>query len=75
MQDAQKDIASMLPEELADELRVMGQAPFRAKQVFDWLSKGVWDFGEMRNLPQELRVNLAQRFSLSAPQEIPVAPA
>ncbi len=68
MQDAQKDIASMLPEELAAELREMGQAPFRAKQVFEWLSKGIWDFSEMRNLPMELRSQLGERFSLHAPQ-------
>ena len=68
MQDAQKDIASMLPEELSAELREMGEAPFRAKQVFEWLSTGVWDFGEMSNLPLSLRTKLADRFFLSAPQ-------
>ena len=68
MQDAQKDIASLLPEELSAELREMGEAPFRAKQVFDWLSKGVWEFGEMSNLPLSLRTKLAERFFLAAPQ-------
>ncbi len=67
MQDAQRDIASMLPEELAAELREMGQASFRARQVFDWLSKGIWDFGEMRNLPLELRSALKEHFRLQAP--------
>ena len=68
MQDAQKDIASMLPDQLAAELRELGQAPFRAKQVFDWLSKGTWDFSEMRNLPMELRGLLGEQFRLYAPQ-------
>ena len=67
MQDAQKDIASMLPEELAAELRELEQAPFRAKQVFDWLSKGTWDFSEMRNLPVGLRSALKEHFRLHAP--------
>ena len=56
MQDAQKDIASLLPEELAAALREMGEAPFRARQVGEWLNKGVWDFGEMRNLPTAMRL-------------------
>ena len=68
MQDAQKDIASMLPEELSAELKEMGEAPFRAKQIFDWLSKGAWDFGKMSNLPSALRAKLAQRFRLFTPQ-------
>ncbi len=68
MQDAQKDIASLLPEELTAELLEMGQPAFRAKQVFDWLSKGSWDFGEMRNLPMLLRSALAEQFSLFRPQ-------
>ena len=68
MQDAQKDIASLLPEELAAALREMGEAPFRAKQVGDWLNKGVWDFGEMKNIPGALRTRLAEAYYLSAPQ-------
>ncbi len=68
MQDAQKDIASMLPEEIAAELREMGEAPYRARQVFQWLSKGVWDFGEMSSLPLALRIAMGRRFRLTAPR-------
>ena len=68
MQAAQKDIASLLPEELAAEMQALGEPAFRGKQVFDWLNKGIWDFGEMRNLPQRLRAKLSGSCFLAAPQ-------
>ena len=53
------DLKSMLPEELEAYLISLGEPKFRAKQVFSWLSKGVRDFDEMRNLPLSLRTKLA----------------
>ena len=54
------DLKSLLPEELASLLTRSGQPKFRAKQIFEWLSKGVRSFDEMRNLPQSLRAQLAE---------------
>ena len=34
-----KDILSLLPEELEEELLRMGQPKYRAGQIFDWLSR------------------------------------
>ncbi len=68
MQDAKKDLASLLPEELASEIREMGEASFRSGQVFDWLAKGVWEFGDMRNLPQVLRDKLGEYYRIAAPK-------
>jgi 23S rRNA (adenine2503-C2)-methyltransferase len=50
---------------LVDEL---GQPKFRAKQVHQWLVRGVDDAHEMTNLPAELRDALAVRFNPSRPQ-------
>ena len=63
-----KDIVALLPEELEEELKALGQPKFRAKQIFSWLSKGVRDFGGMSNLPKPLRDQLAGQFHLYQPK-------
>lgn len=68
MQDEKKDIRDLLPEELKTELEAMGEPAFRARQVFDWLTKGVRSFDEMGNVSKALRVKLADRFRLQAPE-------
>ena len=60
-----KDIRDLTLEELKAELEGMGERPFRAAQVFDWLyQKGVSDFAAFSTLSKELRENLAARFSI-----------
>jgi len=61
------DIRSMLPEEIGAALSEMGEKPFRAKQIFSWLSKGVRSFDEMTNLSRDLRARLGERFWLAPP--------
>ncbi len=65
---AKQNIVSLLPEELEAALTEMGEPKFRAKQIFQWLSRGVRDFGQMSNLPKALREKLAGRFSLHEPK-------
>ena len=60
-----KDILSMLPEEIAADFSALGLPRFRAKQVTQWLAKGVGSFEEMQNLPKDLRIRLAGEYSLS----------
>ena len=68
MQDGKINIRSLLPEEIAAELKSMGQPAYRAKQVFEWLTRGVAGYDEMSNLPKALRSALAERFYLGAPE-------
>ena len=63
-----KDILSLLPEELEEELLRMGQPKYRAGQIFDWLSRGVRDFDQMSNLPKSLREALKAEFRLYEPK-------
>ena len=42
-------------------LEDMGEAKFRAKQIFSWLSKGVTDFSQMTDISAALRNRLAER--------------
>lgn len=50
----------MLPEEIQDAAGEGGGRAFRGKQIFKWISRGVFDFSEMTDIP------LRQREYLSA---------
>lgn len=63
-----KDILSLLPGEIEEELAALGEPKFRAEQVFSWLHRGVRDFDEMTNLPKSLREKLRERFALYSPK-------
>ena len=62
------DIKSMTLEELAAYFKELGQPPFRAKQVFRWLYRGVTSFDEMTDLPKALREQLEERCFLTVPK-------
>ncbi|MBM3667190.1 MAG: 23S rRNA (adenine(2503)-C(2))-methyltransferase RlmN [Actinobacteria bacterium] len=51
---------------LERELAEAGEPGYRAGQVWEWAAKGVRGYGEMTNLPAELRERLAERVPLSA---------
>ena len=59
-----KDIVSLLPEELEDELRQLGEPAYRAGQVFRWLGRGVRDFDAMSDLSKSLREKLKGNYSI-----------
>lgn len=49
--------------EFSGLVREMGEEPFRAAQVFEWIyKKGVTDFSLMTNLPLALKNSLSERF-------------
>ncbi|MDF2524303.1 MAG: rRNA ((2503)-C(2))-methyltransferase RlmN [Clostridiales bacterium] len=48
-------------EDLQKLLGDMGQQKFRAKQIFQWLHKGVREIDEMTNLSKDLRQGLKER--------------
>ena len=60
-----RDIKAMLPEEIAAALAEMGQPKYRAKQIFQWLARGVTSFDEMTNLSKVLRTALSEQFYIS----------
>ena len=62
-----EDIRSMTPEELAAELREMGEPAFRSRQIFAWLHRGAGSFEEMSDISKSLREKLGERYELSAP--------
>jgi 23S rRNA (adenine2503-C2)-methyltransferase len=50
---------------LADELARRGEPPYRARQIWAWLARGVASYDAMTNLPAPLRAELAARVPLS----------
>lgn len=63
--DLKTDIKSKTIEELELLLKEMGQPKFRAKQIFEWMHKGVRDFCQMTNLPKTLISQLNDTCDLS----------
>ena len=60
-----QDIRDLSLEELAHYLGSIGEKPFRAFQIFEWIyQRQAWDFKAMSNLPAGLRRHLSQTFTL-----------
>jgi 23S rRNA (adenine2503-C2)-methyltransferase len=58
------DIKSLQFHELQEGARALGEPGYRAKQIAEWLyKKRARSFGEMTNLPRNLRAQLAEQFS------------
>ncbi len=65
--EKKKDIKSMTLPQLTEELTALGEKPFRAKQMYQWMHQKLADgFGAMTNLPGRLREECAQRYSYTA---------
>lgn len=65
------DIRSMTIEELKNFLAEIGEKPFRAGQIYEWMhNKLVTDFDEMTNLSKELRIKLREKCTLRNVKEI-----
>ena len=62
------DIKSMTLEELTAWFKEQGEPAFRAKQVFQWLYRGVTSFDEMSNLSKALRQKLSENCFITTPK-------
>ena len=56
--------------ELQALFKEMGEPAFRAKQVYQWLHKGVRTYDEMTNLSQALRSRLEEEYPIQAPKVV-----
>ncbi len=65
-----ENLKSMTIPEIGAVLKELGQPAFRGKQVFSWLHKGVRSYDEMTNLPQALRVSLAEKYPICPPEVV-----
>lgn len=66
-----KDIKSLTLEELQSELANMGEKPFRAKQLYQWMhQKLARNYEEMSNLSLSLREKLSEHFAYTSVKQI-----
>ena len=54
--------------ELEADFAALGEAKYRAKQVFSWLARGTRDFDAMSDLPKSLREKLKENYRLYEPK-------
>ena len=60
-----KNIKDYNLEDLKEELKLLGEKPFRAKQIFKWLYvEKVKKFDEMTNLSIALREKLKENYTM-----------
>ena len=55
------ELRDLTIEEMKNLCADMGEKPFRAKQIYSWLYKGVQAIEEMRNLPADFRARLEEQ--------------
>ncbi|NLL79669.1 MAG: 23S rRNA (adenine(2503)-C(2))-methyltransferase RlmN [Clostridiales bacterium] len=66
-QNGKTDIKSLTLKELKEEVSAMGEKPFRAKQMYEWMHKKlVRDFSEMSNLSKSFREACEKRYAYTA---------
>ena len=63
------ELIGLSKEELAQAVADIGEKPFRAKQLWQWLYfHGEADFAKMSKLSKELRAKLAEHFTITRPK-------
>lgn len=60
-----KNIKDYNLDSLKEEMKLLGEKPFRAEQIFKWLyEEKVTSFDEMLNISLELREKLKQNYTI-----------
>lgn len=69
MTTAPLNIIGLSKEELIEQMVNLGQKPFRAKQIWQWMyNAGVSSFDDMTNVSKDFREILSENFSLERPK-------
>ena len=64
-----KELIGLSKEELSAEMAAVGEKPFRAKQLWQWIYfRGETDFDKMSNLSKDLRAKLKENYLISRPK-------
>lgn len=57
-------------EKLKQWMKENKESEFRAKQIFDWIYKNIWDFDQMTNIPKNTREKLKSSFYIEIPEVV-----
>ncbi|MCR4616985.1 MAG: 23S rRNA (adenine(2503)-C(2))-methyltransferase RlmN [Lachnospiraceae bacterium] len=61
------DLRSLSYEELKDSLAEMGEKPFRAGQIYEWLHKKcIRSLDEMTNISKDLKIKLSEKYEFGS---------
>lgn len=64
-----KELIGLSKDELLSEIISIGEKPFRAKQLWQWIYfRGETNFDNMSNLSKELRVKLKELYTITRPK-------
>lgn len=64
-----KELVGLSKEELTAEISAIGEKPFRAKQLWQWIYfHGETDFEKMSSFSKDLRKKLAENFTITRPK-------
>ena len=67
MEKSKIDIKSLTLSELQEQMQILSEKPYRAKQLYDWMHvKLARDYEEMSNLPKTLKEKCREHFSYTA---------
>ena len=67
--DGRRDLVGLTRAELVAELSAIGEAPFRAKQLWHWIyHQGATDFSRMSTIARPLQQKLAEQFVVGRPE-------
>jgi 23S rRNA (adenine2503-C2)-methyltransferase len=67
--DGRRDLVGLSRAELAAEIVAIGEASFRAKQLWHWIyNRGERDFARMTNVARPLQAKLTERFVIGRPE-------
>lgn len=60
----------MTLDEIKNWMELNGEKAFRAKQIIDWIYKGVFSFDNMRNIPRETSEKVKKAFYIGVPEVV-----
>ena len=64
-----KELLGLSKEELLSEIMSIGEKPFRAKQLWQWIYfRGEANFDNMSNLSKDLRIKLKEHYTITRPK-------
>lgn len=63
-----KNLLDFTLEELQSWMKENGESAFRAKQVFSWIYNEVWNYNDMKNIPNSLKDKLKENFYIGIPK-------
>jgi 23S rRNA (adenine2503-C2)-methyltransferase len=68
LEDGRRELVGLSRAELASEMMAIGEAPFRARQLWHWIyHRGETDFTRMSSVARSLQGKLAERFVIGRP--------